>query len=228
MPVNVANQPEPSTTTTTAPATTTTAPATTTTAPPTTTTVRPTTTTAEATTTTVAATTTTEADDSDFLSSPAGLALLVVLIAAVIAAIIALLVRRRSETSRSRLAGDIDQLVTEGEQLAASLARPAATPTEVAVRDGDLRQRAGALLPRIQAAQRRAVEVDDQAAGILRDLADQTRRVTQEAERSETAHTSSGASTASLEYAEASLRQAVDQFSTVLARARAWLRSVQS
>jgi hypothetical protein len=229
MTANVANQPETTTTTTTTlPATTTTAPPTTTTTRPTTTTARPTTTTA-ATTTTLAPTTTTEAEeDGDFLTSPAGLALLIVLIAAVIAAIVALVVRRRSQTGRGRLAGEIDQLVTEGEQLAVSMARPAATPTEMAVRDGDIRQRASALQPRIQAAQRRAVDVDDQAAGILRDLADQTRRVAQEAERSETAHTAAAPSTASLEYAEASLRQAVDQLSTVLARARAWLRSVRS
>jgi hypothetical protein len=141
--------------------------------------------------------------------------------------LLALLAYRRRQTARHRLAAEVDQLTSEGEQIVGSMSRPVATPTETAVRDGGVRQRAAALLPRIQGAQGRAADVDERAAAILRDLSEQTRRVAQEAERSEAVHTASGASQASFEYAEASLRQAVDQLSGVLSRARAWLRSTR-
>ena len=149
-----------------------------------------------------------------------------ILIAALLAALIALLVRNRRQTTTGRLAGDVDGLVAEGDQLVASMNRPVTTPTETAVRDSDLQQRASALILRIQTVQRQAAQTDDRALTILRDMAEQTGRVAEEAGRSEAAHTAAGAGAPSLEYAEATLRQSVDQLAAVLARARAWLRSV--
>ena len=223
----LASQPDPSTTTTAPPTTTTTAPPTTTTTAPTTTQQttttaprRPTTTTAEVTTTTAAD------DDGDFLTSPAGIALLVILIAAVIGGLIALLVSRKKQTARGELAIDVERLLTEGDQLVAIMARPVTTATETAVRDGSLRQRASALAPKLQSAQGRAADLDERAAGILGDLTRQVQGVAREAERSETAHAAASPTTASLEYAEVSLRQAVDQLPPILSQARAWLRSL--
>ncbi len=233
MPARVASQPEPTTTTTAPPTTTTTTapPTTTTTTAPTTT--RPTTTTTpatttEATTTTVEVTTTTaEVDDGgDFLTSPAGIALLLLAIAAVIGGLIALFVLRRRQTARGELAAEVELLVTEGDQLVAVMARPVTTATETGVRDGALRQRASALGPRLQTAQRRAMALDERAAGLLGELTSAVQRVAVEAERSETAHAAAAPSTEALEYAEASLRQAVDELPPVLARALAWVRSV--
>ena len=94
-----------------------------------------------------------------------------ILIAALLAALIALLVRNRRQTTTGRLAGDVDGLVAEGDQLVASMNRPVTTPTETAVRDSDLQQRASALIMRIQTVQRQAAQTDDRALTILRDMA---------------------------------------------------------
>jgi uncharacterized protein HemX len=164
-------QPEPTTTTTEAPTTTTSE--TTTTTTETTTTAEPTT---ESTETPGTTTSTTVApassdDDDSFISSGAGIALIVAAIVAVLIALIALAV------GASRRA---------------------------------VRQRAGS--------------VDPRAAAMLGDLQSQTRQVAIEAERSEQAH--AAATGAPVEYAEATLRQAVQSLQTALAHARSWLGTI--
>ena len=86
------------------------------------------------------------------------------------------------------------------------------------------RAQASALLPRIDAVRQRAGAVDPRAAAMLGDLQGQTRQVAIEAERSEQAH--AAATGAPVEYAEATLRQAVQGLETALAHARTWLRSI--
>jgi hypothetical protein len=217
-------QPEPSTTTTEAPTTTTSE--TTTTLPTTTTTEEPTTESTEEPSTTTATTVapTSSDDDDSFISSGAGIALIVAAIVAVLIALIALAVGASRRSRKRKLGDEIDDLVADGDRVVAAFAVPAGTATDAAVRDSALRAQAAALLPRIDAARQRAGSVDPRAAAMLGDLQGQTRQVAIEAERSEQAH--AGATGAQVEYAEATLRQAVQSLETALAHARSWLRSI--
>jgi hypothetical protein len=216
-------QPEP-TTTTEAPTTTTSQ--TTTTLPTTTTTEEPTTESTEAPTTTTASTTVTTTssnDDDSFLSSGAGIALIVAAIVAVVIALIALAVGASRRSRKRKLADEIGDIVADGDRVVAAFAVPA-TATDAAVRDGALRAQASALLPRIDAVRQRAGTVDPRAAAMLGDLERQTRQVAIEAERSEQAHAASTG--ASVEYTEATLRQAVQGLEAALAHVRSWVRSI--
>ena len=218
-------QPEPTTTTTEAPTTTTSE--TTTTLPTTTTTEEPTTTESTEAPGTTTATTVAPAssdDDDSFISSGAGIALIVAAIVAVVIALIALAVGASRRSRKRKLADEIDDLVADGDRVVAAFAVPAGTATDAAVRDSALRAQAAALLPRIDAVRQRAGAVDPRAAAILGDLQGQTRQVAIEAERSEQAH--AAATGAPVEYAEATLRQAVQSLETALAHARSWLRSI--
>jgi uncharacterized protein involved in exopolysaccharide biosynthesis len=130
-----------------------------------------------------------------------------------------------SRRSRKRkLADEIDDIVADGDRVVAAFAVPANTATDAAVRDSALRAQAAALLPRIDAVRQRAGSVDPRAAAMLGDLQGQTRQVAIEAERSEQAH--AAATGAPVEYAEATLRQAVQSLQTALAHARSWLRTI--
>lgn len=217
-------QPEPTTTTTTEAPTTTSE--TTTTLPTTTTAEELTTESTEAPGTTTATTVAPTSDDDDsFLSSGAGIALIAAAIAAVVIALIALTAGARRRSRRGKLADEIDDVVADGDRVVAAFAVPATTATEAAVRDSSLRAQASNLLPRIDAIRQRAGAVDPRAAAMLGDVQALTRQVAIEAERSERAH---GAATgASVEYAEATLRQAVQGLETALAHGRTWLRSIQ-
>jgi hypothetical protein len=216
-------QPEPTTSTTEAPTTTTSE--TTTTLPTTTTTGEPTTESTEAPSTTTATTVApASSDDDSFISSGAGIALIVAAIVAVLIALIALAVGASRRSRKRRLADEIDDLVADGDRVVAAFAVPAGTATDAAVRDSALRAQAAALLPRIDAVRQRAGSVDPRAAATLGDLQGQARQVAIEAERSEQAH--AAATGAQVEYAEATLRQAVQSLETALAHARSWLRSI--
>ena len=217
-------QPEPTTTTTEAPTTTTSE--STTTLPTTTTTEEPTTESTEAPSTTTATTVAPASSDDDdsFISSGAGIALIVAAIVAVVIALIALAVGAGRRSRKRKLADEIDDLVADGDRVVAAFAVPAGTATDAAVRDSALRAQAAALLPRIDAVRQRAGAVDPRAAAMLGDLQGQTRQVAIEAERSEQAH--AAATGARVEYAEATLRQAVQSLETALAHARTWLRSI--
>jgi hypothetical protein len=217
-------QPEPTTTTTEAPTTTTSE--TTTTLPTTTTTEEPTTESTEAPSTTTATTVAPASSDDDdsFISSGAGIALIVAAIVAVVIALIALAVGASRRSRKRKLADEIDDVVADGDRVVAAFAVPAGTATDAAVRDSTLRAQASALLPRIDAVRQRAGSVDPRAAAMLGDLQGQTRQVAIEAERSEQAH--AGATGAQVEYAEATLRQAVQSLEAALAHARSWLRSI--
>jgi hypothetical protein len=217
-------QPEPTTTTTEAPTTTTSE--TTTTLATTTTTEEPTTESTEAPGTTTATTVAPASSDDDdsFISSGAGIALIVAAIAAVVIALIALAVGAGRRSRRRKLADEIDDIVADGDRVVTAFAVPAGTATDAAVRDSALRAQAAALLPRIDAVRQRAGSVDPRAAAMLGDLQGQTRQVAIEAERSEQAH--AGAIGAQVDYAEATLRQAVQGLETALAHARSWLRSI--
>jgi hypothetical protein len=217
-------QPEPTTSSTEAPTTTTSE--TTTTLATTTTTEEPTTESTEAPTTTTATTIAPASSDDDdsFISSGAGIALIVAAIVAVLIALIALAVGASRRSRKRKLADEIDDLVADGDRVVAAFAVPAGTATDAAVRDSALRAQAAALLPRIDAVRQRAGSVDPRAAAMLGDLQGQTRQVAVEAERSEQAH--AGATGAQVEYAEATLRQAVQSLETALAHARSWLRSI--
>jgi hypothetical protein len=216
-------QPEP-TTTTEAPTTTTSE--TTTTLPTTTTTEEPTTESTEAPSTTTATTIAPASSDDDdsFISSGAGIALIVAAIVAVLIALIALAVGASRRSRKRKLADEIDDIVADGDRVVAAFAVPANTATDAAVRDSALRAQAAALLPRIDAVRQRAGSVDPRAAAMLGDLQGQTRQVAIEAERSEQAH--AAATGAPVEYAEATLRQAVQSLQTALAHARSWLRTI--
>jgi biopolymer transport protein ExbB/TolQ len=217
-------QPEPTTSTTEAPTTTTSE--TTTTLATTTTTEEPTTESTEAPSTTTATTVapTSSDDDDSFISSGAGIALIVAAIVAVVIALIALAVTASRRSRKRKLADEIDDIVADGDRVVAAFAVPAGTATDAAVRDSALRAQASALLPRIDAVRQRAGSVDPRAAAMLGDLQGQTRQVAIEAERSEQAH--AAATGAQVEYAEATLRQAVQSLETALAHARSWLRSI--
>jgi biopolymer transport protein ExbB/TolQ len=218
-------QPEPTTTTTEAPTTTTSE--TTTTLPTTTTTEEPTTESTEAPSTTTATTVapaSSDDDDDSFISSGAGIALIVAAIVAVVIALIALAVGASRRSRKRKLADEIEDVVADGDRVVAAFAVPAGTATDAAVRDSALRTQASALLPRIDAVRQRAGSVDPRAAAMLGDLQGQTRQVAIEAERSEQAH--AGSTGAQVEYAEATLRQAVQSLETALAHARSWLRSI--
>jgi hypothetical protein len=218
-------QPEPTSTTTEAPTTTTSE--TTTTLPTTTTTEEPTTESTEAPGTTTATTVAPASSDDDdsFISSGAGIALIVAAIVAVVIALIALAVGASRRSRKRKLADEIDDIVADGDRVVAAFAVPAGTATDAAVRDSTLRAEASALLPRIDAVRRRAGSVDPRAAAMLGDLQGQTRQVAIEAERSEQAH--AAATGAQVEYAEATLRQAVQGLETALAHARSWLSSIR-
>jgi hypothetical protein len=215
-------QPEP-TSTTEAPTTTTSE--TTTSLPTTTTTEEPTTESTEAPSTTTATTVApSSSDDDSFISSGAGIALIVAAIAAVLIALIALAVGASRRSRKRKLADEIDDLVADGDRVVAAFAVPAGTATVAAVRDSALRAQAAALLPRIDAVRQRAGSADPRAAAMLGDLQGQTRQVAIEAERSEQAH--AAATGAQVEYAEATLRQAVQSLESALAHARSWVRSI--
>jgi hypothetical protein len=215
-------QPEPTTSTTEAPTTTTSE---TTTTLATTTTEEPTTESTDAPSTTTATTVApASSDDDSFISSGAGIALIVAAIVAVLIALIALAVGASRRSRKRRLADEIDDLVADGDRVVAAFAVPAGTATDAAVRDSTLRAQAAGLLPRIDAVRQRAGSVDPRAAAMLGDLQVQTRQVAIEAERSEQAH--AAATGAQVEYAEATLRQAVQSLETALAHARSWLRSI--
>ena len=195
-------QPEPTTSTTEAPTTTTSE---TTTTLATTTTEEPTTESTEAPSTTTATTVApASSDDDSFISSGAGIALIVAAIVAVLIALIALAVGASRRSRKRRLADEIDDLVADGDRVVAAFAVPAGTVTDAAVRDSTLRAQAAGLLPRIDAVRQRAASVDPRATAMLGDLQGQTRQVAIEAERSEQAH--AAATGAQVEYAEATLR----------------------
>jgi hypothetical protein len=217
-------QPEPTTSSTEAPTTTTSE--TTTTLATTTTTEEPTTESTEAPSTTTATTVepASSDDDDSFISSGAGIALIVAAIVAVLIALIALAVGASRRSRKRKLADEIDDLVADGDRVVAAFAVPAGTATDAAVRDSSLRAQAAALLPRIDAVRQRAGSVDPRAAAMLGDLQGQTRQVAIEAERSEQAH--AAATGAQVEYADATLRQAVQSLETSLAHARSWIRSI--
>ncbi len=216
-------QPEP---TTTSSETTTTLPASTTTEETTTTSTEASTTTEAPTTASTAVTPTTASpdDDESFISSGAGLALIIAAIVAVVIALIALAVGAGRRSRKRKLADEVDDVVADGERVVAAFAVPATTATEAAVRDSALRAQASGLLPRIDAVRQRAGAVDQRAAAILGDVQAQTRQVAIEAERSEQAH--AAATGAPVEYAEATLRQAVQGLEAALTHARSWLRSI--
>lgn len=218
-------QPEPTSTTTTEAPTTTTS-ETTTTLPTTTTTEEPTTESTEEPSSTTATTVAPASSDDDdsFISSGAGIALIVAAIAAVLIALIALAVGASRRSRKRKLADEVDDIVADGDRVVAAFAVPAGTATDAAVRDSALRAQAAALLPRIDAVRQRAGSVDPRAAAMLGDLQGQTRQVAIEAERSEQAH--AAATGPQVEYAEATLRQAVQSLETALAHARSWLRSI--
>ena len=199
---------------------TTTSSETTTTLPASTTTEEPTTTSTEASTTTEAPTTASTA----VTPTGAGLALIIAAIVAVVIALIALAVGAGRRSSKRKLADEVDDVVADGERVVAAFAVPATTATEAAVRDSALRAQASDLLPRIDAVRQRAGAVDQRAAAILGDVQAQTRQVAIEAERSEQAH--AAATGAPVEYAEATLRQAVQGLEAALTHARSWLRSI--